>query len=88
MSDIVAAILTKNEAAHIADCIKSVQWAGRVIIEDSFSDDGTVSIAEGLGAQVFQNKFVNFAAARNRVIDTVRAMGVKYLRPCYPGPSG
>jgi glycosyltransferase involved in cell wall biosynthesis len=79
MSDIVAAILTKNEAAHIGDCIKSVQWAGRVIVDDSFSDDGTVSIAESLGAQVFQNKFVNFAAARNRVIDTVRAMGVEWI---------
>jgi glycosyltransferase involved in cell wall biosynthesis len=79
MSNVVAAILTKNEAAHIADCIKSVQWADRVIVEDSFSDDGTVSIAEGLDAQVFQNKFVNFAAARNRVIDTVRAMGVEWL---------
>jgi glycosyltransferase involved in cell wall biosynthesis len=79
MPDIVAAILTKNEAAHIADCIKSVQWVDRVIVEDSFSDDGTVAIAEDLGAQVFQNEFVNFSAARNRTLNNIRDLGVEWV---------
>ena len=79
MSKIVAAILTKNEARHIGDCIKSVQWADTVILEDSFSDDGTVEIAEELGAQVFQNDFVNFAVARNRVVNSVRALNIEWV---------
>lgn len=74
MTQIIAAILTKNEARHIGDCIKSVQWADAVILEDSFSDDGTVQIARDLGAQVFQNKFVNFAVARDNALKIARSL--------------
>ncbi len=76
---IVVAILTKNEAGHIGDCIKSVQWADSIILEDSFSDDDTVEIARNLGAKIFQNKFVNFAVARNRALQNVRDMGGEWL---------
>lgn len=69
MTKIIAAILTKNEADHIGDCIKSVQWADKVILEDSHSDDGTVEIAQSLGAEIFQSRFVNFAVARQTVLD-------------------
>ena len=79
MAKLVAAILTKNEAQHIGDCLKSVQWADAVILEDSFSDDGTVEIAEELGARVYQNKFVNFAAARNRALDNTRQLGAEWV---------
>ncbi|MEW5957200.1 MAG: glycosyltransferase family 2 protein [Chloroflexota bacterium] len=79
MTKLVAAILTKNEARHIGDCIKSVQWADTVIIEDSFSDDGTVEIAGKLGARVYQNPFVNFAAARNRALDNTRQLGAEWV---------
>ncbi len=68
MTKIVAAILTKNEAHHIAACIESLRWADAVMLEDSFSDDGTVEIARKLGAHVNQNKFVNFAVARNNAL--------------------
>ncbi|MEM7346581.1 MAG: glycosyltransferase family 2 protein, partial [Chloroflexota bacterium] len=79
MTKIVAAILTKNEARHIEECIKSVQWADQVVIEDSFSDDETVTIAQDLGAQVFQSKFVNFAIARNTALDHVRSLGADWV---------
>ncbi|GIK41690.1 MAG: glycosyl transferase [Chloroflexota bacterium] len=74
MTKIIAAILTKNEARHIGDCIKSVQWADAVILEDSFSDDGTVEIAKDLGVQVFQNEFVNFAVARDTALKNARGL--------------
>src|SRR5512145_2150877 len=74
MTKIIAAILTKNEARHIGECIKSVQWADAVILEDSFSDDGTVEIAKDLGVQVFQNEFVNFAAARDTALKNAQSL--------------
>jgi glycosyltransferase involved in cell wall biosynthesis len=74
VTKVIAAILTKNEARHIGDCIKSVQWADAVILEDSFSDDGTVEIAKGLGVQVFQNEFINFAIARDTALKNARSL--------------
>ena len=56
MSKIIAAILTKNEARHIGDCIKSVQWVDEVILEDSFSDDDTTAIARNLNAHIFKSE--------------------------------
>jgi glycosyltransferase involved in cell wall biosynthesis len=74
MTNIIAAILTKNEARHIGECLKSVQWADEVILEDSFSDDGTVEIATDLGARVFQHQFVNFAIAREKALKNARSL--------------
>jgi len=62
MADITAVILTRNEKDYIADCIKSIQpVVDRIVIVDSFSEDDTVAIAEGLGAEVHQHEFFNYA---------------------------
>ncbi len=79
MVKLVVAILTKNEAYHIGDCIKSVQWVDMVMLEDSFSDDNTVVIAKDLGAQVFQSEFVNFAEARNAALERARSLGAEWI---------
>lgn len=79
MSKIVAAILTKNEMRHIIDCLKSVQWANMVLLEDSFSTDGTVETARDLGATVFQSKFVNFAVARNNALRNAKSLGGEWV---------
>lgn len=50
-------ILTKNEAANIAQCIQSTQGlADEIVVFDSRSDDATAAIAQKLGAKVFQGK--------------------------------
>lgn len=79
MPDLVAAILTKNEARHIGDCIRSVQWANAVAIIDSYSEDGTAAIAQALGAHLFQHQFVNFATARNTALERLRQMGAAWV---------
>jgi len=79
MANLIAAILTKNEARHLAECIKSVQWVDTIIVEDSFSNDGTVEIAQNLGARVYQNQFINFAAARNTALDNSRRLGAQWI---------
>jgi (heptosyl)LPS beta-1,4-glucosyltransferase len=66
-----AIILTKNEEENIADCIASVQWADEVVVFDSFSQDGTVEIAEESGATVLQHRFQNFAQQRNAALDAI-----------------
>jgi glycosyltransferase involved in cell wall biosynthesis len=79
MTKIIAAILTKNEAEHIGACIKSVQWADEVILEDSFSDDGTTTIARSMKAHIFKSEFINFAVARNTALANAKALGADWV---------
>jgi glycosyltransferase involved in cell wall biosynthesis len=79
MPKIIASVLTKNELRHIGDCIKSLQWADVVIVEDSFSDDGTIEIARQLGTKIFQSKFVNFAVARNTALKNAESLGGEWI---------
>ncbi len=79
MSKIIAAVLTKNERKHIGPCIESVQWADAVLLEDSFSSDGTAEVARALGAEIFQSRFVNFAVARNSALAHAKSMGGEWV---------
>ena len=49
-------ILTKNEAARIADCLQSVAWAEDILVVDDESTDETERIAESFGARVLRRK--------------------------------
>lgn len=62
---ITATIITFNEAARIADAIKSVSWADEVLVVDSESTDDTREIAKSLGAKVIVNKWPGFPAQKN-----------------------
>ena len=47
----------KNEKANIERCLSNLQWADEVFVVDSGSQDGTVELAEKLGAKVVQFQF-------------------------------
>ncbi len=62
MADITAIILTLNEEKNIEECIRSIRpIVKRIVVVDSFSTDKTVEIAKELGAEVLQNKWVNYS---------------------------
>ncbi|MFM7010712.1 MAG: glycosyltransferase family 2 protein [Betaproteobacteria bacterium] len=62
-------IITKNEAAHIADCLASVSFADEIIVLDSGSTDETVELARNMGAQVHQSAdWPGFGPQKNRVL--------------------
>jgi (heptosyl)LPS beta-1,4-glucosyltransferase len=79
MPTLVAVILTKNERRHIRECIQSVDWIDRVLVSDSYSDDGTAEIADHMGARVIQSPFVNFAEQRNTALADARSMGADWV---------
>lgn len=58
-------IIAFNEAEKVADAIRSVAWADEIVVADSHSTDGTVQIAESLGARVVQIDFEGFGKLRN-----------------------
>lgn len=62
-------IITKNEQANIADCIKSVSFADEVIVLDSGSTDQTTSIARDLGAKVYHTThWPGFGPQKNKAL--------------------
>ncbi|MDD7441353.1 MAG: glycosyltransferase family 2 protein [Sutterellaceae bacterium] len=52
---LTALILAKNEERNIADCVKSVAFADKIIVIDDFSIDKTRILAENAGAVVVQH---------------------------------
>lgn len=74
MEQLVAVILTKNEAAHIADCVAGLRsWLEAVVVWDSGSTDGTQALARQAGALVVERPFDNFSAQRQAVLDSINA---------------
>jgi len=56
-----ALVITRNEEANIARCLRSVSFADRVLVVDSFSTDRTVEIARSLGADVRSRAFAGYS---------------------------
>lgn len=80
MPRLAVLILTFNEEIHIADCIKSVDFADEVVVIDSGSTDKTAEIARALGAKVvFHPMNEGFAAQRNFALTCTDADWVLYL---------
>jgi (heptosyl)LPS beta-1,4-glucosyltransferase len=71
--ELAAVILSRNEAKHIAECIATLGFADAVVVSDSYSDDGTVTLARNAGAVVQQRNFDNFAGMRNATMEAVDA---------------
>jgi len=59
-------ILTLNEEKHIRRCLDSIKdLAARIIVVDCYSTDKTKEIALELGAEVWENKWRNYASQFN-----------------------
>lgn len=66
---ITAAVITKNEAGHITDCLAALRWADDLLVVDSLSTDRTVELAQAAGARVLQRPFDTYAHQRNYTLD-------------------
>lgn len=64
-----AYLITRNEERNIARAIESVRWMDEVVVLDSGSTDGTVAIAERLGAKVHAQPFQGFVIQKNRALE-------------------
>jgi len=70
--DLTVIILAYNEELHIERCIGSVRdIAADIFVVDCFSTDRTREIARGLGAQVFENSWINYATQFNWALDNL-----------------
>ena len=59
-------VITKNEEARIADCLKSVYgWADEIIMVDDESTDRTVAVAQPFADKILLRKMDNEGTHRN-----------------------
>ena len=86
MMRLTAIVITKNEAHNIGACLDSLAFCDERIVVDSFSNDDTVRLAEGKGAQVTQHAFEGFGAQKNVALSLAQGEWVLSLdadRPSY-----
>jgi glycosyltransferase involved in cell wall biosynthesis len=63
------AIITKNEEKNLADCLKSVSFAGEIVIVDCGSTDRTEDIAGQYGARWFVEPWKGYGPQKNSALD-------------------
>ena len=68
MNKISVYVIAYNEAEKLGATLQSVAWADEVLVIDSHSTDGTIEIAEKMGATVVQVEFKGFGDLRNQAI--------------------
>jgi len=76
---LAVAIITKNESHNLPDCLKSVEFAGQVVVVDSGSTDQTVKIAKDYGCDVFIEPWRGFGPQKQSAIDKCRYSWVLVL---------
>jgi glycosyltransferase involved in cell wall biosynthesis len=67
-----AIIITKDEAANIAECLDSVAFCDERIVVDSGSTDGTLAIAREKGARVSLHTWQGFGPQKNHALSLAR----------------
>lgn len=65
MPRLSAIVITRNEAANVADCLDALAFCDERIVVDCGSTDGTARIAESKGARVVANEWHGFGAQKN-----------------------
>src|SRR5690349_1091232 len=72
LTGITPLILTFNEMANIERTLAALSWASRILVVDSFSDDGTVEYLNGHPrVDIIQRQFDTFAAQCNFGLDHI-----------------
>ena len=67
-------MITKNEAHHLEACLDAVSFASQIVVLDSGSTDGTLEVAQKIGAQVSQNPdWQGFGVQKNRALALARS---------------
>lgn len=80
LSEITVVVLTLNEEGHLAGCLRSTRpLTNNILVVDSGSNDDTLRIARGYGANVVHSPFHGFASQRNKALSMVTTPWTLFL---------
>lgn len=65
MTRVSAAVICRDEADRIGDCLASLAWCDEIVVVDSGSRDGTVEIARKHATRVIVREWPGFAAQKD-----------------------
>jgi glycosyltransferase involved in cell wall biosynthesis len=66
MASITGIVITKNEEAHISDCLESLKpLCQQLIVVDSGSQDATIHLAKRAGAEVYVQPYLGDGPQKN-----------------------
>ena len=71
MPPISVLILTWNEEANLAECLRSCAWCDDIVVFDSMSTDRTRQIAAATAVRFYERPFDNYAAQRNAALTQI-----------------
>ncbi len=78
--DLSVAVITYNEEERLAATLESVKdIAKEIIIIDSFSEDGTLKIAEKYNAKIYSEKWQGYAKQKNSLTEKCNSKYILYL---------
>lgn len=63
------AIITRNAASQLEDCLASVTFAEEVVVVDSGSTDGTIELARRHGARVIAKEWLGFGPQKQFAVE-------------------
>lgn len=64
-----AVIITKNAASQLEACLSSLGFCDEVLVVDSGSEDGTVALAQRLGARVIKAEWRGFGPMKQFAVE-------------------
>jgi hypothetical protein len=73
------ALIVKNEAENLPDCLRSVAFARQIVVVDSGSDDETLRIAADFGCDVFNEPWCGFGPQKQFAVEQCREAWILVL---------
>lgn len=73
------AMIVKDEAENLPDCLRSVAFARQIVVVDSGSGDGTLRIASDFGCEVFSEAWRGFGPQKQFAVEQCREAWILVL---------